>query len=73
MYGLPAHARAILTHLAIDYHKKARGRLFAEAPVPIPEGLEREELELKSVIRDATGEVVAEATARWLVGPRSES
>ena len=73
LYGLPSHARAILTHLAIDYHKKARGRLFAEATVPVPDGVEREELEIRSVIRDATGEVVAEATARWLVGPATSS
>lgn len=71
MYGLPAHARAILTHLEIDYHKKARGRLFAEASAPHVAATEREELELKSVIRDVTGEVVAEATARWLVGPKT--
>lgn len=73
MYGLPDHARAILTRLSIDYHKKARGRLVADSRVAIPDGLEREELELKSVIRDASGDIVAEATARWLVGPRTES
>lgn len=70
MYGLPGQARAILTRLEIDYLKKARGRLFAEATVPVPGGTEREELELKSIIRDVTGEIVAEATARWLVGPK---
>lgn len=73
MYGLPGHARAILTRLAIDYYKKARGRLVAESRVTIPDGLEREELELKSVIRDSSGDIVAEVTARWLVGPRTES
>ena len=71
-YGLPPEARAILTHLEIDYHKKARGRLFAEATTPIPAtGTARTELEISSVIRDTTGEIVAEAKARWLVGPRT--
>lgn len=71
-YGLPGHARAILTHLSIDYLKKARGDLVAEASVPIPDGLEREEIELETLLRDAEGSLVARATARWLVGPHEE-
>jgi uncharacterized protein (TIGR00369 family) len=69
-YGLPDHARAILTKLSIEYLKKARGRLTAEASAPVPGGLERQEIEIETVIRDEEGDVVARATARWLVGPR---
>lgn len=72
-YKLPLHARAILTGISIEYLKKARGRLEAEAEAPLPSGLEREEVALAGVIRDAGGEIVARATARWLVGPREGS
>jgi uncharacterized protein (TIGR00369 family) len=68
-YALPAHARAILTSLSIEYLKKARGTLTAEATSPVPEGTRSEEIELYAVVRDAAGEVVARASARWLVGP----
>jgi acyl-coenzyme A thioesterase PaaI-like protein len=71
-YDLPPHARAILTGLSIEFLKKARGRLEAEATAPIPGGLEREEIEVVTVVRDAAGEAVARARALWLVGPRPE-
>lgn len=69
-YGLPADARAILTSLTIDYLKKARGRLTAEATIPLPESSERREYEFETIVRDAAGDEVARARARWLVGPR---
>jgi acyl-coenzyme A thioesterase PaaI-like protein len=68
-YGLPADARAILTGLSMEYLKKARGTLTAEAEVEVPRTNERREYALRSEIRDETGEVVARAIARWLVGP----
>jgi acyl-coenzyme A thioesterase PaaI-like protein len=71
-YALPGHARAILTGLSIEYQKKARGTLTAEARAPVPEGREREELELETLVRDGSGDIVARAIARWLVGPREE-
>jgi acyl-coenzyme A thioesterase PaaI-like protein len=70
IYGLPEHARAILTGFSIEYLKKARGTLTAEATTTIPSGLEREDLEILTSIRDLSGEEVARSTARWLVGPR---
>ena len=69
MYGLPSDARAILTGLSIEYLKKGRGTLTAEAELELPESSERREYEFPSVIRDEAGDVVARATARWLVGP----
>jgi acyl-coenzyme A thioesterase PaaI-like protein len=56
--------------LSIEYVKKARGRLTAECDCEIPSGSERRHYEVSGVIRDADGDVVARATARWLVGPR---
>jgi acyl-coenzyme A thioesterase PaaI-like protein len=70
LYGLPPGGRAILTGLSIEFLKKARGTLTAEAELEVPRTTERQEYEFESVIRDAEGEVVARAKARWLVGPR---
>jgi acyl-coenzyme A thioesterase PaaI-like protein len=67
LYALPADARAILTGLSLDYLKKARGPLVAEATLDPPRTSERREYEFESTIRDAGGEVVARARARWLV------
>ena len=69
-YALPDDARSILKGLSIEYHKKARGTLTAEATAPVlPDGSERD-LEIETQIRDAAGEVVATALAKWRVGPR---
>jgi len=67
--GLPADARSILLSLAIDYTKKARGPLLAEGVAAVPETIERQELEVSATVRDASGEEVAIASARWLIGP----
>ena len=69
-YALPADARAILTGLSIDFLKKARGTLTAEASLEPPQTSERQEYEFESRIRDEIGDLVAIARARWLVGPR---
>ncbi len=69
LYGLPGDARGILTGLSIEYLKKARGRLVASCEFPPPDAGVRAEHEVVSEIRDAEGDVVARARARWLVGP----
>ena len=66
---LPDDARAIVTRLSIDYVKKARGRLVAESTAAPMDAREEKEHEIEAVIRDAAGDVVARATARWRVGP----
>jgi acyl-coenzyme A thioesterase PaaI-like protein len=70
--GLPPEARSILTGFSIEYLKKARGTLVAECTTPIVDASTRGEHVIESVVRDATGEVVAKGSARWLVGPREE-
>ena len=67
--ALPTSARAIITRLSIDYLKKARGVLVASCDFAPPDATVRAEHELVSELRDAAGDVVARATARWLVGP----
>lgn len=67
--GLPPDMRAIVTGLSIEYRKKARGRLTAEATVemlPVHEDVERL---VRSTVKDAAGDVVADMTVRWRVGP----
>ena len=70
MYGLPDDARGIVTGLSIEYVKKARGLLTCECECSLPDSREEREHRLESVVRDEAGDVVARATARWLVGPR---
>lgn len=67
--GLPPDMRGIVTGLSIEYKKKARGRLTAEATVemiPVHEDVERL---VRSTVKDAAGDLVAEMTVRWRVGP----
>jgi acyl-coenzyme A thioesterase PaaI-like protein len=69
--GLPAETRSILTGLSIEYVKKARGTLTSEANAPVFDVVtERQEVEVSAAIKDAAGDVVATATARWLIGPK---
>ena len=71
--ALPPGARGILAGLSIDYLKKARGTLTAECSIEVEDSTERREIPVEGVIRNAEGEPVARATARWLVGPSSSS
>ena len=67
--GLPDGSRSIVTGLSIVYLKKARGPLTAECTAPIIDSSVEAEHLIESVVRDAAGDVVARATARWLIGP----
>lgn len=69
IHALPADARAILVEISIEYSKKGRGTLTAEASCPIPPTSERMEYSSVAVLRDEEGDEVARATARWLVSP----
>ena len=69
-FALPESARSILKGLSIEYHKKARGTLTAEATAPVLADNDEQDLHVETAIRDAEGNVVATARAHWLVGPR---
>ena len=69
--GLPADARGILTGLSMDYHKKARGLLTAECTCDVPSTSVRTEYIAVAELRDQSGDVVATARAKWLIGPRT--
>jgi uncharacterized protein (TIGR00369 family) len=70
MSAMPEDARGILAGLSMDYHKKARGTLWAECRCEVPVTSERKEYEIVGEIKDESGELVATARARWLIGPR---
>ena len=67
--ALPRGARGILVGLSIEYVKKSRGTITATCRSAESFPAERAEHLLLSVLTDATGDVVARAQARWLVGP----
>jgi acyl-coenzyme A thioesterase PaaI-like protein len=70
--SLPASSRSILTGLSMEYLKKARGPITAACDVSIPETGERLEHTVEGALTDASGDVVARVTARWLVGPEGK-
>jgi len=67
--GLPADARGIVTHLEIDYLKKARGTLIATCDCDPPSTSAECEIDVVAHLRDRDGDVVAVTTARWKIGP----
>lgn len=69
-YALPAGARSILRGLSMEYHKKARGTLTAEATAPVLTDATERDLEVETSVRDEAGDVVATARASWRIGPR---
>ena len=69
-YSLPDDARFIVAGMEIEYVKKARGALTATSDCPIPPTAERREYAVPVSIRDASGDEVARATLRSLVGPK---
>jgi acyl-coenzyme A thioesterase PaaI-like protein len=70
LVGLPPSVRGIVTGLSIEYHKKARGRLLAEAAVKIPEVTAPLDYTVTAKIRDLQGDVVAEGSVRWRLSPQ---
>jgi acyl-coenzyme A thioesterase PaaI-like protein len=68
--SLPDDARGIITHLGMDYLKKARGPITAECTITVPDSTERREHDFTAELKNEAGEVVARAHARWLIGPR---
>jgi acyl-coenzyme A thioesterase PaaI-like protein len=70
MVSLPDDARGIITHLGMDYLKKARGPITAECVITVPATNERKEHDFTADLKNEAGEVVARAHARWLIGPR---
>ena len=67
--GLPVGVRGIVTRLEVEYLKKARGTLLAEARVTPPNVTEATDTVVMAEIRDASGDPVARVHARWRLSP----
>lgn len=67
--GLPPTVRGIVRRLDVEYVKKARGRLVAEAAVTIPEVRGELEHVVGAEVRDSVGEVVARVAVTWNLRP----
>ncbi len=70
-YSLPDDARFIVSGLSIEYVKKARGTITATSESPIPATSAKSEYLVPVIMTDASGDVVARASLRTLVGPKS--
>jgi len=68
--ALPDTVRGIVTSITIEYTKKARGTLMAECTCEVPAVAGRIEVPVTATVRDGAGDVVATATARWLLAPK---
>lgn len=64
--ALPPDIRGIVTSIAADYLKKARGRLVATARVTVPPvGSAPVDHRVETTITDPSGEVVCRVTTVW--------
>jgi uncharacterized protein (TIGR00369 family) len=69
--ALPPGVQGIVTGFSITYVKKARGRLVAECRVDVTAVTVECEQQAEVAITDASGDVVARATATWRLRPPS--
>lgn len=68
--GISTDMQAIVTHFEMDYLKKGRGDLIAEAKVqPISDHTEKK-CEVEAIIRDKTDDIVARGRATWFIRPK---
>ncbi len=68
--SLPPGIRGIVVHFEMDYLKKARGPLIAEARAEVPGSLTAaEDHDFVATVSDAEGDIVAQATVRWRLAP----
>lgn len=69
LVGLPQGIRGIVTHISMEYLKKARGTIRAVSTVVVPTVTTDTELDVMAECLDREGTVVARATVRWRLGP----
>ncbi len=66
--GLPDGVRAIVTHMSMQYMKKARGTIRAVSTVLVPTVTTDTEIDVTADCLDQEGAIVARATVRWRLG-----
>lgn len=69
-YSLPDDARFIVGGMDIEYTKKARGTIVAIGEPPVPPTSARAQYDVPVTLRDTSGEQVARAVLRTIVGPK---
>lgn len=67
--ALPAGYRGIVTKMRLEYFKKARGVITAEAKTALPDLSVEAEHDFVAEVRDEAGDVVAKAVVTWRLGP----
>lgn len=67
--SLPSGYRGIVTRFTMEYLKKARGVVTAEARTTLPDLSAEAEHDFVADVHDEAGDVVARATVRWRLGP----
>jgi acyl-coenzyme A thioesterase PaaI-like protein len=67
--ALPPGYRGIVTRMQLEFTKKARGVVTAEARTKLPDLSREAEHDFVAEIRDKANDVVARATVTWRLGP----
>lgn len=68
MAALPPSGRVILKHFEIEYIKKCRGTIYAEARTDRIHSLEKQDRIVESFVRDSNGELLCKARVTWQIG-----
>lgn len=71
--SLPAGTRGIVTKMQLEYTKKARGKVTAEARTVLPDVSVDAEHDFVAEVKDEAGDVVCRATVTWRLGPAQRS
>jgi acyl-coenzyme A thioesterase PaaI-like protein len=69
-YSLPDDGRFIVSGMEIDYVKKARGTIIAIGELAIPRSSARAQYDVHVMVRDSSGDLVAQVVIHSLVGPK---
>ena len=67
--ALPPGYRGIVTKMQLEYFKKARGVVTAEARTPLPDLSTEGEHDFVAEVKDQANDVVAKAIVTWRLGP----
>jgi acyl-coenzyme A thioesterase PaaI-like protein len=67
--ALPAGYRGIVTKMRLEYLKKARGVVTAEARTALPDLSVEGEHDFVAEVKDEAGDIVCTATVTWRLGP----
>ena len=65
MHAVDGRGRGIVTRLAMEYLKKARGTITATCDVELPSEPGSHDLTVQGELRDEAGDVVARVEATW--------